>query len=122
MAVPVPQMAPAPNATPPTPGKVDSTKLRALPANTARIVVDLPADAKLFVDDQPTQSATSQRVFRTPTLEPQGNYYYDLRAEIVRDGKMHAQTKRVVIRAGEEMRVVMEDPPAAMAQVEQRQR
>jgi uncharacterized protein (TIGR03000 family) len=105
------QMAPAPDSTPPAPApaKKDKTTSRGLPPNIARIVVDLPADAKLYVDDQPMQSTSSRRVFRTPILEPEQTYYYDLRAEMVRDGKAYTQSKRILVRAGEEMRVGLGD-------------
>jgi uncharacterized protein (TIGR03000 family) len=72
-------------------------------APRAQIVVDVPADAKLFVDDQPMKTTSSRRVFRTPILDPGQTYYYILRAEIVRDGKTQTATKRVIIRSGEEI-------------------
>ena len=71
---------------------------------SARLIVELPANAKLFVDDQPMKTTSSRRAFRTPTLEPGQSYYYMLRAELVHDGKTVQQTKKVVVRAGEEIR------------------
>jgi uncharacterized protein (TIGR03000 family) len=67
-----------------------------------KLVVDLPADAQLFVDDQPMKTNSSRRVFRTPVLEPGQAYYYILRAEVVRDGKKESATQRVIVRPGEE--------------------
>jgi uncharacterized protein (TIGR03000 family) len=75
----------------------------------ARLIVDLPADAKLFVDDQPMKTASSRRVFRTPILEPGQAYYYILRAEIVRDGTTRTATKRVILRPGEEIEASFAD-------------
>jgi uncharacterized protein (TIGR03000 family) len=81
----------------PSPKKEDkSTSL-----NQARLIVELPADAKLYVDDQPTKATSERRVFNSPQLEPGQTYYYILRAQVVRDGKTHSDTKRVLIHAGD---------------------
>jgi uncharacterized protein (TIGR03000 family) len=69
----------------------------------AKVVVELPEDAKLFVDDQQMKTMAAKRVFRTPGL-PEGQlYYYILRAEVIRDGKPYSQTKQIIIRPGEEI-------------------
>jgi uncharacterized protein (TIGR03000 family) len=64
----------------------------------------LPADAKLFIDDQPMKTAASKRTFNTPPLQRGQQYYYILRAQVVRDGKSQTETKRVLLRAGQEVR------------------
>jgi uncharacterized protein (TIGR03000 family) len=71
---------------------------------SARLIVDLPADAKFYVDDQLMKTATARRSFVTPKLEPGQTYYYDLRAEVVRDGKVEKETKRILVRAGDVIR------------------
>jgi len=70
-------------------------------ARPAKLVVDLPADAKLFIDDQPMKTTAEKRSFNTPTLLPGQAYFYDLRAEVVRDGKTYTETSRVIVKAGE---------------------
>jgi len=70
-------------------------------ADSARVVVDLPADAKLFIDDQPTAQKTGQRNFTTPKLEAGQAYYYELKAEVVRDGKTYTETQTVKFQAGQ---------------------
>ena len=74
-------------------------------ANQATLVVDLPANARLTIDGQPTQLTSATRTFITPPLQPGQEYYYDLKAELNRDGKPLAATKRVTIRPGQESRV-----------------
>ena len=69
----------------------------------AKLIVELPGDAKLYIDDSPMKTTSGKRVFRTPTLERGQAYYYILRAEIQRDGKTETATKRVIVRAGEEV-------------------
>jgi uncharacterized protein (TIGR03000 family) len=65
------------------------------------LIVTLPADAKLYVDDRPTTAISERRVFNTPGLADGQEYYYILRAEVVRDGKMRSKTKRVLLHAGD---------------------
>jgi uncharacterized protein (TIGR03000 family) len=70
----------------------------------ARLVVEVPAEAKLYIDDQPMKTASPRRVFSTPALEPGQAYYYMVRVEVERDGKVQSETRRVIVRAGEEVR------------------
>jgi len=79
---------------------VAAPTMQAAAATPAQLVVRLPADAKLFVDDQPTSSRSTQRTFVTPNLDPGYVYSYTVRAEIVRDGQKHIETKKVNVSAG----------------------
>jgi uncharacterized protein (TIGR03000 family) len=72
--------------------------------NRAKLIVEVPADAKLYIDDQPMKTTSARRVFSTPGLEPGQAYYYMVRVEVVRDGKVQSDTRRVIVRAGEEAR------------------
>jgi uncharacterized protein (TIGR03000 family) len=80
-----------------------------LPA-PATIVVDLPAEARLSIDGDPTTSTGGQRVFVSPELNPGRDYHYTLKAEIVRDGKPVAVAQEVAVRAGEETQVTLTLP------------
>lgn len=71
----------------------------------ARLVVEVPGDAKVYIDDQLMKTKEGVRKYSTPTLEPGQLYYYMVKAEIVRDGKTQSETKRVVVKAGEESRL-----------------
>ena len=82
---------------------------------SAIIVVDLPADALLKVDDTATTSTTSNRVFVTPPLESGKSYQYTLTAEVTQDGVLQTVTRQVTVRAGEETRVNLGAPEAAVA-------
>jgi uncharacterized protein (TIGR03000 family) len=68
--------------------------------NRARLIVELPANARLFIDDQPTSSMAAQRTFLTPPLDPNKSYVYSVRAELVRDGQTISETKEVGVTAG----------------------
>src|SRR6516162_11961872 len=61
-------IAPPPCGQPvPPPKKHKKVEVSEAPAK-ATLVVELPADARLFVDNRPTASTTSTRVFETPVL------------------------------------------------------
>jgi uncharacterized protein (TIGR03000 family) len=73
----------------------------------ATLIVSLPADAKLMIDDTATTSTSSERTFVSPTLNPGIDYNYTLKAEVMRDGKKVQVEEKVTVRAGQETRVTM---------------
>jgi len=79
-------------------------------AARARLVLDVPEDARLFVDGQATKATSAVRSFRTPELAPGEEYYYNVRVEVDVDGKTAVQNRRVVVRAGEVIRQQFDDP------------
>jgi uncharacterized protein (TIGR03000 family) len=81
----------------------------------ATIVVSLPADARLTIDDRPTTSKSELRTFVSPALPVGNDYSYTLKAEIVRDGQTLTATKQVSVRAGQESRVALEFPASRVA-------
>jgi uncharacterized protein (TIGR03000 family) len=84
-------------------------------AQSATIVVNLPADAKLTFDDQPTVSTSARRVFVTPALENGKDCYYTLKGEVIRNGQVRFFTQKVIVRAGQETQVKLEELSAAVA-------
>jgi uncharacterized protein (TIGR03000 family) len=82
----------------------------------ATLIVSLPADAKLTVDNTPTKESASPRRFVTPPLDQGKTYYYTLKGEIIRDGETLTATKRVTFRAGEEASVSLEFDRGSVAQ------
>ncbi len=86
------------------PPRVDTTTGKAT-TDRARLTVQVPADAKLYIDDQLMKSASERRTFNTPKLGRGQAYYYEVRAELVRDGEMVTETKKVIVRAGDEQKV-----------------
>lgn len=82
----------------------------------AKLVVKLPADAKLFVDDVQTTTANKEvRQFRTPALAVGQEYSYTLRAEVIRDGKTYTDTKTVIVRAGVTVEAAFDLPRSEVA-------
>ena len=90
----------------PAPGKA---------AAPGALIITLPADARLTIDDQPTRSTDAERRFFTPPLERGKDFYYTLKAEVVRNGQTFSAVQTVTVRSGEETRVSI-DIPVAVAQ------
>jgi uncharacterized protein (TIGR03000 family) len=113
---PAPGTKPAPGKAPEPvkPPKATGDKSTGLPA-PASIIVSVPADARLIVDDVVTKSTSATRLFATPALETGKEFHYTLKAEIVRDGKTYTEVRRVGVKAGEETRVTLDIPAAALA-------
>jgi uncharacterized protein (TIGR03000 family) len=92
-----------------------SGKEGAQSAAPATIIVSLPADAKLFVDDAATVSTSSRRSFVSPTLPVGREFSYTLKAQYTKDGKPVVVTKDVAVRAGAEIEVTMDANLAGVA-------
>lgn len=67
----------------------------------AKVRIELPADAKLYVDGVLMKTGSDVRNFQTPELEPGKTYIYELRAELVRNDQKFTDTQQLVIRPGE---------------------
>src|SRR5262245_2392450 len=102
-----------PGGTPdkvPAPDKKDGDKKppeqgRLISPAPATVIVSLPADATLTVDNYATRSTSATRTFVSPALQPGKDFNYTLKAEIVRDGQTLTAMQTVKVRAGEETRV-----------------
>lgn len=90
-----PEKKPAPLPPPPLDKKKTEEQAR------ARVIVDLPADARLFVDGQFMNTTSARRIFQTPELIAGQAYYYELKAEVIRDGQTITAQQRVILRPGE---------------------
>ncbi len=76
-----------------------------VPGNRALVVVSLPADAKLYLNNQPTRAQGTVRKFMTPALEPGATFTYVLRAEVVTNGQTRVQTRAITFQAGRQANV-----------------
>jgi uncharacterized protein (TIGR03000 family) len=85
----------APRApTPPAPGGAFSQP------DAGYLLVSVPADAKVFVNGRPTTSTGGERQYVSRGLENGQHYSYEVRAEVVRDGKTVSETKVAQLSAG----------------------
>ncbi len=91
--------------------------------NRATIVVVVPEEAKVFIDGMQMKSTKARRVFQTPVLQEGETYFYDIRVDMVRDGKTVSETRRVVINPGQRVAAnfdaIAADPARAVAQAEE---
>jgi uncharacterized protein (TIGR03000 family) len=67
----------------------------------AQLVVELPANAKLFIDNMPVKATAGVQTFSTPILEPGQAYFYMVRIETMRDGQPVSETRRIIVHAGQ---------------------
>ena len=65
------------------------------------LAVNVPSEARIFVNGQPTTSTGDVRQYISRDLVPGFNYTYEVRAEIERDGRMIEQVKKIDVRAGQ---------------------
>lgn len=105
---------PATNPATPPVGKPADGK----PAGgAAKLIIDIPATAKLFIDDMPMNGADTTRKFTTPALEPGQTYFYSVRVEGTRNGEPINETRKVLVRGGEIIRESFNDAKKADAVV-----
>jgi uncharacterized protein (TIGR03000 family) len=66
------------------------------------IIIKLPANAKLYVDDNLIKGESSaERHFHSPALEKGSVYFYMVRVEVMKDDKRVTEEQKVRVRAGE---------------------
>lgn len=82
----------------PQPAATDSTMT--IPADAAMLVVELPADAKVFVNGSKTAATGSVRRFLSRGLAEGKTYEYVVRMVVDRDGVASEETKVVSLSAG----------------------
>jgi uncharacterized protein (TIGR03000 family) len=70
--------------------------------NLAMINVNVPADAKVFVNGAATTSTGAQRQFVSRGLTSGNRYTYEVRAEMDRNGETVTETKSVTLAMGEQ--------------------
>ena len=81
----------------------------------ANLKFKLPAEAKLYVDGRLTMIGGTERSFTTPPLADGSQFYYDVKAEVIVDGKPVVEEKRVLVEAGA---TISESFPVLIAAVE----
>jgi uncharacterized protein (TIGR03000 family) len=79
-----------------------------VPATAARLTIQLPADARLWIDGQPTVQTGAVRTFETPAnLDPGRRYTYQLHAEWSVNGQVVSRDRDVSFQAGNQSIVNM---------------
>jgi uncharacterized protein (TIGR03000 family) len=73
-------------------------------AEPATVTVVLPEGAKLYVNDVALKASRKQ-TFETPKLEKGKKFYYTVKVELRREGRLVSETKRVSVEAGKTVTV-----------------
>ena len=82
----------------PAPAKKPAPETRA--PTRAKLIVEVPAGAKLYIDDHAMTTPSQHRVYQTPTLEPGQTYYYEVRVETTHDGKALSPDEARAVASG----------------------
>jgi len=102
--------APAPGSAPLPGSNTSTTRADGL------LAVNVPEDARIYVNGQATSSTGENRQYVSRDLQGGYNYTYEVRAEVVRDGRTVEQVKKVDLRAGETARVAFDLPAGNSAE------
>ena len=73
--------------------------------NTARVTVQLPSEAKLWVDGVYCPLTSNVRSFNTPVLQPGREYTYNIRIQVTQNGQARDETRRVLVSANRQITV-----------------
>ena len=91
----------------------DKKSSQAQSPTRARLIVNVPERAEVFIEGQRMKTKSRRRAFRTPELTPGQRYVYSVRAEVTRNGKKEVRVKRIFIRPGEQVIATFDDLHAA---------
>lgn len=94
-----PAMPTEPSPVPPEPADQKTSGTTA--EDSGVLTVWVPFDAKVTVNGLETRSTGSRRQFVSYGLKPGFSYKYEVRAEVVRDGKVQEETQTVTLTAGQ---------------------
>jgi uncharacterized protein (TIGR03000 family) len=67
----------------------------------AKLVVQVPADAKVIIGSQQMNATTRVRSFVSPILEQNKDYTYTVKVEVDHTGRTTSETKEITVRPGE---------------------
>jgi uncharacterized protein (TIGR03000 family) len=109
----IPPSAPMPGGIAPAPIPGQQTSHSRI---DGLLAVNVPEDAKIYVNGQTTTSTGSARQYVSRDLQSGFNYTYEVRAEVVRDGRTIEQVKKVDLRAGETANLAFDFPATASAE------
>lgn len=109
-------MAPMTPGIAPKPEPISAPPKQGSRATTpAKLIVELPENAKLYVDDHLMKTSSPSKTFNTPALHEGQTYYYILRAEVVHDGKTLHSTQRILVQAGQTVKAKFPDLERSLA-------
>jgi uncharacterized protein (TIGR03000 family) len=73
----------------------------------AYLNLKVPADAKVYLQDQQMTLGGAQRRFVTPELQEGKQHTYTVRVEVVRDGRTISKTTMAAVKPGQEVEIAV---------------
>ncbi len=107
--------APGGEKLPPPNGKDEQSR--------AKVIIDVPQNAKLYIDGQQMADKSGKRTFVTPPLQGTQTYYYDIKIVTTVNGQAREESTRVILRQGDVVAATFPQTPGsgiATAQAEQK--
>jgi uncharacterized protein (TIGR03000 family) len=86
------------------PGPLDNQSTRRSSSNssdTVLLTIFVPADAKLYIEDQPTQLTGTRREFISPKLPKGKEFIYTLKAAVEKGSQKVTGKEEVTVKAGD---------------------
>jgi uncharacterized protein (TIGR03000 family) len=96
-----------------------------LPAGTARILLNVPENAKVYLVGKEMKSTGKVRLFDVPSLESGKSYDYPIKVTVVQNGRELSTTASQTLRVGDKLELTCQvngeslaiQSPAAKADV-----
>jgi uncharacterized protein (TIGR03000 family) len=85
------------------------TPMVAAPADRARLVLTVPADAVVRLNGQRMTVTGTERKYLVPQVEPGKAYRYTVQVDVTRDGRTLSATAEPRIAAGAEVNLVFQE-------------
>jgi uncharacterized protein (TIGR03000 family) len=99
-------MQPPVNGYGPPPPPVEARRANQNP-NVARIVLNVPEDARVYLQDQRMTLTGPVRRFVSPQLQNGRDYLYTIRVEVDRNGETLTRTTEARVRGGRQVSVAV---------------
>jgi uncharacterized protein (TIGR03000 family) len=80
--------------------------------------LQVPADARIWFDNEETVQTGSSRDFITPPIPTGGQYTYAIRVEWTENGRQVESTRRIKVQAGDRVELDLRMPTLAQAALE----
>ena len=86
----------------------DEARTSPAPPGATILAVEVPEDARVYVNGLPTRTMGSFRQYLSRGLQDGQEYTYEMRAEVDRDGQVLSETRAVTVQAGQRARVAFQ--------------
>ena len=94
-----------------SPTMTDGVPMLTRASDRARLILNVPADAVVYMGDQRMTLTGTSREYLVPGLESGKQYRYAVRVEVVRDGTVYRADSVQQIQAGQRLDLVFSPGP-----------